>query len=191
MSKVSRLPLAACVAISLAITALAAVVLSLMGQVVICKCGYVLLWSGDALSSDNSQHISDWYSLSHAIHGFLFYAGLCLVARWLPVGPRLALATLVEAAWEIFENTPFVINRYRESTLSLDYFGDSVLNSVTDIGFMMIGFFLAWRLPIWVSVVLVLAMELIALYAIRDNLTLNILMLIYPIEAVKTWQLGG
>jgi hypothetical protein len=191
MSTAGRMPFAACVAISLAITAAAAIVLYLMGQVLICECGYVELWHGETQSSGNSQHISDWYSLSHMIHGFLFFAVLCLLGRWLPVGVRLVLATAIEGAWEIFENTPFVINRYRESTLSLDYFGDSVLNSVTDIGFMMIGFVLAWRLPVWLSAVLVVAMELIALYAIRDNLALNILMLLHPVEAVKTWQMGG
>ena len=191
MSDGNRMPFLTYMAISLAITALAAFVLYQMGQVLICKCGYVELWHGETESSGNSQHISDWYSLSHMIHGFAFFAGLCLFARWLPVGPRLVLATMLEGAWEIFENTSFIINRYRESTLSLDYFGDSVLNSVTDIGFMIIGFVLAWRLPVWVSVVLVVAMELVALYAIRDNLTLNILMLVYPIEAVKTWQMGA
>ncbi len=191
MSTVGRMPFWAYVAISLAVTAAAAFTLHQMGQVLICKCGHVELWHSEVQSSGNSQHISDWYSLSHMIHGFLFFLGLSIFARWLSVGARLALATLVEAAWEVFENTEFVINRYRESTLSLDYFGDSVLNSVTDIGFMMIGFVLAWRLPVWLSALLVVAMELIALYAIRDNLTLNILMLVYPLEAVKTWQMGG
>lgn len=191
MSTGDRTPFPAYLAVSLITTAVVAFVLYQMGQVLICKCGTIELWHGETQSSGNSQHISDWYSLSHMIHGFLFFAGLCMFARWLAVGPRLVIATLIEGAWEIFENTPFVINRYRESTLSLDYFGDSVLNSATDIGFMIVGFVLAWRLPVWVSVVLVIAMELIALYAIRDNLTLNILMLVYPLEAVKTWQMGG
>jgi len=169
----------------------AALILYLKGQVPICKCGYVKLWHGEPISSENSQHISDWYSLSHMIHGFLFFAVLGWVAQRMPVGLRLTLATAVEAGWEIFENSDFIINRYREATISLDYYGDSVLNSVSDIGFMVIGFFLAWRLPVWVSVTAVIAMELAAVYAIRDNLTLNIIMLVYPLDAIKVWQTGG
>ena len=173
------------------VVAVAAFVLHQMGQVTICKCGYVKLWHGEALSSENSQHIADWYTLSHVIHGFLFFMLAGWVARPAPIGLRLVLATLVEAGWEIFENTDYVINRYREVTISLDYFGDSVLNSVSDIAFMIIGFFLAWRLPVWASVATVIVFELIALYAIRDNLTLNIIMLVYPVEAIRVWQAGG
>lgn len=191
VTSATRVSLPASIAISLVLIAVTAIVLYRMGQVPICKCGYVKLWHGETQSSGNSQHISDWYSLSHIIHGVLFFAVLSPIGKWVSVGARLVLATLIEAAWEVFENTPFVINRYREATLSLDYYGDSVINSVSDIGFMMIGFVLAWRLPVWLSVALVVALELIALYAIRDNLTLNILMLLYPLEAVKTWQLGG
>ena len=186
----ARVSTASYLLIGLGLIAGTALTLFLMGQVPICKCGYVKLWHSEPVSAENSQHIADWYSLSHAIHGFAFYALLAWLAKSQPVGLRLTIAIVIEAAWEIFENTDFVINRYREVTISLDYFGDSVLNSVSDIGFMVLGFFLAGRLPVWVSLVLVIALELIALVAIRDNLTLNIIMLLYPLDAIKTWQAG-
>ena len=171
-----------------ALIAAAAVTLLSMGQVPICKCGYVKLWHGVVFSSENSQHISDWYTPSHVIHGFAFYGLLWLVGRRWPLGLRLVLAIVIESAWEIFENTDMVINRYREVTISLDYFGDSVLNSVCDILAMVAGFVIASRLPVWLTVALVVALELIVLYFIRDNLTLNIIMLLYPLDAIKNWQ---
>jgi hypothetical protein len=179
------------VLIGLGIVAAAALVLLAMGQPIICRCGDVKVWQGDVLSAENSQHLVDWYSPSHLIHGLLFYALLWGIARRWPVGLRAAIALLIEAAWEILENSPIIIDRYREATISLGYRGDSVINSVSDIAFMLIGFWLAARLPIAVSIILAIVLELAVGYAIRDNLTLNIIMLLYPIEAIKTWQTGG
>ena len=170
--------------------ALAALILFAMGRNPICTCGTVKLWVGDPNTADNSQHIADWYTLSHVIHGFLFFGLFWLVARGRPLGFRALLALVVEAGWEILENSPLIINRYREGTIALGYEGDSILNSVSDILFMLVGFLIASRLPVWVTVALAIFFELLALYAIRDNLTLNVLMLVYPVAGIKTWQSG-
>lgn len=170
-----------------AIALLTGALLFLMARPPICTCGYVELWHG-ALDSGNSQHIADWYSLSHVIHGFLFYAGARAIMRGQPLGPRLAMAVLVECVWEILENSPIIIDRYRTATIALGYSGDTILNSISDIGMMAAGFLFAARAPVVVTVCVGVAMELIALAVIRDNLTLNVLMLAWPIDAVKVWQ---
>jgi hypothetical protein len=175
------------------IAATAAVLLA-MGRVPICTCGQIKLWTGEVFSADNSQHISDWYTPSHVVHGVLFFGLLWLVARWLPrglpLGLRAVVAIAIEASWEILENSPIIIDRYRAATAALGYTGDSVLNSVSDILFMVVGFFLAARLPVWASVALVVALELFTAAMIRDNLTLNIIMLLWPLDAIRNWQLG-
>jgi len=176
---------------AIVLLAATAVLLYLMGRPPICTCGSIDLWVGEPNSSRTSQMLSDWYSPSHIVHGFLFFAGLWLVGRRWPLERRFLVALVIEAAWEIVENTPMIINRYREETAALGYTGDSVLNSMSDIAMMGLGFLLARRLPIWASVVVVLILELVPLLVIRDNLTLNVWMLLAPNDALKAWQSGG
>lgn len=176
--------------IVLAILAAAAAALWLAGRSPICTCGRVELWHG-ALDSGNSQHLADWYTPSHVIHGFLFYAaGWWLLRTW-PPGRRFVLAVAIEAAWEVLENSPLIIDRYREANAAMGYLGDSIVNSVADIAWMALGFAFARRAPVLVTVAIGIAFELIALWAIRDNLALNVVMLIAPSDAIRMWQNGG
>lgn len=168
-----------------------AATLLLMGRVPWCTCGYVKLWHGEVLSSENSQHLTDWYSFTHIVHGFGLYGILWLVTRSWPLGLRLLLAMALEVTWEIIENTDFVIDRYRETTAALGYYGDSIVNSIGDVLFCVLGLFLAARLPVWATVALSITIEVVLAYVIRDNLTLNIIMLIHPSDAIKAWQLEG
>lgn len=176
---------------AIVLLAATALLLYLMGRPPICTCGAIDLWVGEPNSSRTSQMLSDWYSPSHIVHGFLFFAGLWLVGRRWPLERRFLVALAIEAAWEIVENTPLIINRYREETAALGYTGDSVLNSMSDIAMMIGGFLVARRLPVWASVAIVLVLELVPLFVIRDNLTLNVWMLLAPNEALKAWQSGG
>lgn len=183
----------AIIATILLMVAVAAILLA-MDRPPICACGTVKLWHGVVQSSENSQHLTDWYSPSHFIHGLVFYAlGWLLWTKWGIFGGKpqrwaLPIAVVIESAWEIFENTPFIINRYREVTISWGYVGDSMINSLADIGWMMIGFLFAARVPWKVSAALALVFEAFTAWMIRDNLALNIIMLVWPLDAIKQWQ---
>jgi hypothetical protein len=179
---------------TMALVAIAVALLFAMDRPPICTCGYVALWHGVVQSNGNSQHITDWYSPSHFTHGLIMYFFAWLLWRkWQLFGGKparwaLPIAVLVEAAWEVIENTPMVIDRYRAVTVSWGYSGDSIVNSTADIGWMIVGFLLATRLPAWASVALALFFELLTLWIIRDNLTLNVIMLFWPVEAIRHWQ---
>lgn len=178
----------ACLGLGLLLLLAAAALELAMGREPWCRCGTIRLWQNEVLSPENSQQIADWYTPSHIVHGLIFYAALALAAPRLSLPVRALLALVVELAWEVTENTDWVINRYREATIALDYYGDSVLNSVCDALAMLLGFWLAARLPTWAAVALALGLEVLALVAIRDNLALNVLMLLWPVQAVRDWQ---
>ena len=174
------------------VLAVMASALGWMGRAWWCKCGELNLWAGDVQSSHCSQHLFDPYSFTHVLHGVMFYAIL-----WLVAGPRLSvrvrvmIALCVEAAWEVFENTEYVIQRYRESTISLDYFGDSIVNSLGDVFACAIGCLVATSLPAWTTAAFFVTVEIALLFWIRDSLVLNILMLLFSNETIRTWQKGG
>ena len=176
--------------LALAIIAGAAAILLVMGRPPVCTCGTIDLWVNQGDSPKTSQMLADWYSPSHVIHGFLFYAALWLFFRRWPVERRFLTALLAEVAWELLENTDWAINRYREATIAIGYTGDSILNTASDIAMMTLGFWLARKLPTWLTVTLALALEAAALVAVRDNLTLNIWMFLLPNDAVRAWQAG-
>jgi hypothetical protein len=168
----------------------AATALLAMGRNPLCTCGHVALWVGQRDSAETSQMLADWYSLSHIVHGLIFYAALWVVARNWPVERRFLAALFIEAAWEVIENTPMVIDHYRSATAALGYTGDSVINSMSDIAMMCVGFLLARKVPVWAALALLVALEVVPLFVIRDNLTLNILGFLAPNPAIQAWQAG-
>jgi hypothetical protein len=179
------------IAVALAMAATGAAALHLMGRRLWCVCGSPRPWSWDIWSLHNSQHLIDPYSFTHVLHGVLYYALLWLVfrGRWPPLRALLALAA--EVGWEIVENTNTVIEAYRESTISLNYYGDSIGNSMGDVASFVLGYTLAMGLPALVSAVGFVVVEAVLLLTIRDSLVLNVVMLLHPVEAIKRWQLGG
>lgn len=185
------LPPRLAVILPIAAVAAGALALAAMHHPWICTCGTVKFWYSGLNTSQDSQHLTDWYSWTHIEHGLLFYFALWLVARRLPLSWRFLLATLVEVSWEIVENSPWIIDRYRAETISLNYFGDSIVNSVGDVLSMMLGFLMAVRLPTWFGVAFVVAVEAMLAVLIHDNLTLNVIMLLFPIEALRQWQAGA
>ena len=168
-----------------------ALVLRAMGRVWICSCGTVRLWVGDIWSDELSQQLFDWYTASHIVHGILFYGALRVLAPRAPVLARLAIAVGIEAAWEIAENSPWVIEAYRKQALAAGYTGDSILNSLSDTLAMMTGFALAYLLPWRATVALVLVLEIGAAALVRDNLTLNVLNFVHRFPAIEAWQSGA
>src|SRR5262249_45059594 len=179
------------VAIAVLMIALSGMLLFAMGRPLVYRHGPVRLWSGDVQSDQNSQQLADLYTLTHVTHGILLFGLVGLAGRRLPTRTRVVIAIALECAWEVFENTDSVIRRYRATTVSLGYYGDSVLNSTGDILAATLGAVMAAQLPVWALVLGVVLIEAVLAVWIRDNLTLNIVMLLRPIEAIRRWQGGG
>ncbi len=171
--------------------AVAVMILQWQGRVVWCQIGDYLPWSWNIWSPHTSQHIIDPYSFTHVFHGVIEFWLIGLIFRKVPMAWRLLIAVMIESSWEILENSTYIIQRYRESTISLDYFGDSIINSISDILCCATGFVIAYKLRFWRSLALFVITEIILTVAIRDSLIINIVMLVYPIEAIKQWQIGG
>ena len=167
------------------------IALDLMGRVWWCQVGDPVPWPWIVLSRHNSQHLIDPYSFTHILHGILEFWLIGLVFRKVPVAWRFVIAIFIESSWEVVENTNYVINRYREATISLDYYGDSILNSLADIVCCGIGFMIAQKIRLWWSLAVFVTMEVILLFWIRDSLLLNILMLVWPLDSVRSWQASG
>lgn len=173
-----------------AVLMLAIVLLRSQDRLWICSCGDVYVWAGNIWSEHNSQHLFDPYAFTHLLHGVVFFWLLAWLLPRVPVLWRLCIAVAIEAAWEVFENSEFIIQRYREATASLGYEGDAIVNSIGDILIMAAGFWLAYKLGFRRSLILFVVVELILIFWIRDSLILSVIMLIYPIEAIKVWQLA-
>lgn len=185
MRSIPKLPMKS---LPLAITALMVFGLFLLGRGWWCSCESWILWSFEVQSRHNSQHIIDWYTFSHITHGFIFYAVLQALFPRLALLTRFSAAVAIEAIWELLENSPFIIERYRTVTMALDYYGDSIANSCADVGFCSLGFLFAARVPWRVTLSVAITFEVFTLFMIRDNLTLNVLMLLWPLEFIRVWQ---
>jgi hypothetical protein len=174
-----------------AVLALAIYLLRRQGRLWVCSCGQIYVWVSNIWSSDNSQHLFDPYSFTHLLHGVVFFWVLVWALPQLSLTWRLCIAIAVEALWEVVENSQLIIDRYREATASLDYAGDAIINSIGDILIMSAGFMLAYWLGFRRSLILFVAVEIGLIFWIRDSLSLSIIMLIYPVEAIKAWQLAN
>lgn len=172
-----------------AIVVVATIMLAIQGRVIWCEAGDYWPWSWQVMSRHNSQHVIDAYSFTHILHGILEFWLIGLVFSRVPLAWRFVIAIFIESTWEVAENTSYIINRYREATLSLDYFGDSIVNSLADIVCCGIGFVIAKKIGYWSSLALFIVTETILIFTIRDSLILNIIMLIYPLDAIKNWQM--
>lgn len=182
-----------------------AITLGWMGRTAWCQCGGFSPWSWEVKSSHNSQHLIDPYTFTHILHGVVFFGVLNFSGMISVVGKRpntavkkrfsgtvkLTLACVIECLWELVENSPLIIERYRAATISLDYYGDSIANSVADVIACLAGYILASKIPWYASAAFFFATEIALLLTIRDSLILNVIMLTFPSEAILQWQSGG